>query len=461
MNVEGKLAKVLDKADGTLVVKAGDRDVVLNEISARIARVEKYDPLAAEDLRVLRANVKDIFNKGLPVGDDIMSELWFLDSKTQDLVEKMSRHYDRVVTPDDFKLIASIMSDHLRSQVPILKDFTRFFGRLAEDYLNTAKPSNSSFDWQTIVKSQIFGDRTKGASLPDWLNKLVGIKPGTPFDEEILKRFTSWNPNSNMADILKGVDAPEARRTGAKYLKTEIKVLNPSLGKMTLGENKTITEVSFLKSNKLPKSWTNVPWVNFDGKVIEQNFTQSFEERIWYKNKAGENITNIVQVPQRTEASWWDQAINSSGKINDIADATKARTAFAVNGNHSNDAVIVKKFHQWGSRNGVATSTIHDAFFANAGRMIQARQALRGIYADVLEKNVIAETLLEMKNRGLPEHLYNQYLNEAIDIGLIPVAGRSRVGDYVLKDSDILKADDILQKLPDGFKQDYGWYGIG
>ena len=461
MNVEGKLAKVLDKADGTLVVKAGDRDVVLNEISARIARVEKYDPLAAEDLRALRANVKDIFNKGLPVGDDIMSELWFLDSKTQDLVEKMSLHYDRVVTPDDFKLIASIMSDHLRSQVPILKDFTRFFGRLAEDYLNTAKPSNSSFDWQTIIKSQIFGDRTKGASLPDWLNKLVGIKPGTPFDEEILKRFTGWNPNSNMADILKGVDAPEARRTGAKYLKTEIKVLNPSLGKMTLGENKTITEVSFLKSNKLPKSWTNVPWVNFDGKVIEQNFTQSFEERIWYKNKAGENITNIVQVPQRTEASWWDQAINSSGKINDIADATKARTAFAVNGNHSNDAVIVKKFHQWGSQNGVATSTIHDAFFANAGRMIQARQALRGIYADVLKKNVIAETLLEMKNRGLPEHLYNQYLNEAIDIGLIPVAGRSRVGDYVLKDSDILKADDILQKLPDGFKQDYGWYGIG
>ena len=44
MNVEGKLAKVLDKDDGTLVVKAGDRDTVLNEISARIARVEKYDP---------------------------------------------------------------------------------------------------------------------------------------------------------------------------------------------------------------------------------------------------------------------------------------------------------------------------------------------------------------------------------------------------------------------------------
>jgi len=75
--------------------------------------------------------------------------------------------------------------------------------------------------------------------------------------------------------------------------------------------------------------------VNFDGKVVEQNFTQSFEERLRYKDPDGNWIVNILQVPQKTEASWADQIVNRQGKINDIADATHARTAFGVNANHS------------------------------------------------------------------------------------------------------------------------------
>jgi DNA-directed RNA polymerase len=147
--------------------------------------------------------------------------------------------------------------------------------------------------------------------------------------------------------------------------------------------------------------------------------------------------------------------------MNDIADATKARTAFAVNGNHSNDAVIVKRFHLWGKDNGVPTSTIHDAFFANASDMLKARKALRGIYANALKKNSILMTLNEMRARGLPQDVYERYLEEAIDIGLIPVVGRSKIGGRVLRESDILKEEDILQEVPDGFKSDYGWYGVG
>jgi DNA-directed RNA polymerase len=153
--------------------------------------------------------------------------------------------------------------------------------------------------------------------------------------------------------------------------------------------------------------------------------------------------------------------INKSGKINDIADATQARTAFAVNGNHSNDAVLVKKFHLWGEKNDIPTSTIHDAFFANAADMIRARKALRNIYGEVLERNVVKDTLDEMLSRGLPKDVYDKYLNEAKDIGLIPISGRSIVGGKVLKEKDILKIEDILQEIPEGFKDDYGWYGIG
>lgn len=449
LNVEGKLSKVLGKDTDTLVVKAADRDTVLNEISARIARYEKFDPETTEELRTLRENVKDIFNKGLNPGDDIMDQLYFLDPKTKDLVEKMTRSYERVVTPDDFKEVAKIMSEELRSQVPILKDFTKFFGRLAEDYLTNAKPSKSDFDWKSIIKTSLLGTRKKGYTLPDFVNKALGIKPGEPLTENILKRFEFWKPDGNLADIIYGVKAPEDRRTGGKYLKIEIAQLLK------------LNEIEIFFANKLPKSWTNVPWVNFDGKVIEQNFTQQFEERLRYKDKDGNWFTNILQVPQKTEATWWEQVINKSGKINDIADATRARTAFAVNGNHSNDAVIVKRFHLWGRENNIPTSTIHDAFFANAADMLKARNALRKIYARTLSNNVIKMTLDEMLARGLPKSIYNSYLNEAIETGLIPVVGRSKINGIPMTEKDILTVPDILKEVPSEFQDDYGWYGVG
>jgi hypothetical protein len=93
--------------------------------------------------------------------------------------------------------------------------------------------------------------------------------------------------------------------------------------------------------------------------------------------------------------------------------------------------------------------------------MLKARSALRQIYSEMLNNNVIIMTLDEMKARGLPKELYDKYLNEAIDIGLIPIAGRSRIGGKVIKETDILNKDDILKEIPKGFSNDYGWYGVG
>lgn len=320
LNVEGKLSKILGKDTDTLVVKASDRDIVLNEISARIARYEKFDPDTADELRALRSDVKDVFNKGLDPGDEIMSQLYFLDPKTRELVDKMTMAYERVVTPDDFKAIAKLMSEHLSEQVPILKDFTKFFGRLAEEYLVHSKPSTADFDWKSIAKAKVFGDAKKGYVLPDRISEILGTKAGEPLSLKFLQRFGFWKPGGTLSDIIYGVKAPDNRRTGFKTLKLDVAQIDISGG------------VEIFTANKMPKSWTNVPWVNFDGKVVEQNFTQQFEERLTYKDKKGNWVNNILQVPQKTEATWWEQVINKSGKINDIADATQARTAFAVNG---------------------------------------------------------------------------------------------------------------------------------
>jgi len=458
--VETKLAKSLGKQEGTLVVTSSERQRVLNEIDARIARLARYDPDGEADLRSLRNDVRDVFNKGQDPGDAIMEDLWFLDPQTKDIVEKLSKSYEKVVTPDDFKAIASIMSDHLSEQVPILKDFTKFFGRLAESYLANAKPKDADLDWKTIVELKVRGKRQQQRLNP-LLAQVLGLPADVPVTEQLLQRITGWNPNSTLADFLLGTTVPGDRTVGKKLFKLDFgKAADviPSLKKASKASEITF---AYTDMNKVPKSWTRVPWVNFDGKTVEQNFTQTFEERLVYKDKDGNWVTNILMVPQKTAATWWEETFRKEGTINDIADAQKARTAFAVNGNHSNDAVIVKKFHLWGRKNGVSTSTVHDAFFTNIADMLEGRTALRGIYAETLDNNVIKMTLDEMRSRGLPKEIYDAYLQEAIEKGLIPVAGKSRVGGRLLTKEDILTKEDVLQAVPYDFQQNYGWYGVG
>ena len=121
----------------------------------------------------------------------------------------------------------------------------------------------------------------------------------------------------------------------------------------------------------------------------------------------------------------------------------------------------MKQFHIWGAKNGVATSTVHDAFVTNAGLMLDARKALRGIYSHAVANTSIKDTLKELYNRGLPRDLYLKYLKEAQDIGLIPVAGRSNIGGRVISDKDILKPEDVLQQVDESLGSNRYWYGIG
>ena len=205
----------------------------------------------------------------------------------------------------------------------------------------------------------------------------------------------------------------------------------------------------------------NTIGVNFDGKTLEQHFTQVFEERLNYKNAEGEWVTNILQVPQKTDPNWWEELRNKENKINAIVDSNKAKTAYAVNGNHSNDATLVKQYHLWGKKNKIQTSTVHDAFFANAADMLSGREALQAIYGDMVDRQSVKATLDEMRARGLPKELYDKYLNEAIDIGIIPVAGRSSVGGKILKETDILKRSDVVKPPSRKFDSNLYFYGVG
>jgi hypothetical protein len=176
----------------------------------------------------------------------------------------------------------------------------------------------------------------------------------------------------------------------------------------------------------------DIPWVTFDNKTLYQRYRPVVEERIEFTDPVtGRKVYNVYKDSM------------TDGKFKGRSSITGARTGYGVNGNHSNDAAIVRKFHLWGKKNEVSTATIHDAFFVNVGEAAGAKNALRHLYADAVESETILKTLNAMRKEGLSDEAYQRLLKKAVEDGLI------------VKDG--LTAEDILAPIPVG----ESWYGIG
>lgn len=93
--------------------------------------------------------------------------------------------------------------------------------------------------------------------------------------------------------------------------------------------------------------------------------------------------------------------------------------------------------------------------------MVAVRGGIRNVYAEAVDAQTLKWTLDEMLARGLPKEIYDEFLDEAERIGLIPVVGKSIVGGKKLTKDDILKKSDILKPIKNDFKQDYSFYGVG
>jgi hypothetical protein len=166
---------------------------------------------------------------------------------------------------------------------------------------------------------------------------------------------------------------------------------------------------------------------------MTQRYRPKIQERIEFTDPiTGRKIANIY------EASAED------GKLIGKASVQDASIGLGVNGNHSNDAVIVRQFHLWGRKNKVGTGTIHDAFFTNIGHAEDAKQALRTIYADALDGDTIRKTLKKMRDEGLSGAKYREFLALAKKQGLIDPPNK-------------ITRKDILADIPEG----EDWYGIG
>ena len=166
---------------------------------------------------------------------------------------------------------------------------------------------------------------------------------------------------------------------------------------------------------------------------MRQRYRPKLQERIEFTDPVtGRKVANIYEA--RAE----------DGKLIGKSSIQEAAGGLGVNGNHSNDAVIVRAFHLWGRKKNIGTGTIHDAFFTNLGHAEDAKQALRTIYADALNGDTVRKTLKQMRKEGLSWTKYRELLALAKKQGLIDPPNK-------------ITRKEILAPIKEG----EDWYGIG
>jgi SPP1 gp7 family putative phage head morphogenesis protein len=174
----------------------------------------------------------------------------------------------------------------------------------------------------------------------------------------------------------------------------------------------------------------DIPWVTFDGKKLMQRYRPKLQyEARFFDPVSKRYVRNIYQM------SAPEGALLGKASIGDV------RLGLGVNGNHANDATLVRGYHLWGRKNGFQTNTIHDAMFMNVNELDQGIQGMYEVYARALEFDNLKATLDAMLEAGLPKDRYDFWLSEAERLGL-------REHGFT--------AEEILQEIKPGYDR-YGW----
>jgi len=284
-----------------------------------------------------------------------------------------------------------------------------------------------------IKVSDRLGATTVSEELLAFRKELIEvINNNEPAGRTLLKQAQDIHPD--VADFVNKLTNTRRGLIGPKEFSEVSRIMSKNLAERAPVTDNFINywkDVARVYVNETKK--VDIPWVTFDDKIMTQRYRPKIQERIEFRDPVtGRKISNIY------ESSAEDGKLLGKGSLND------ARIGLGVNGNHSNDAVIVRRFHLWGRKNNVETATIHDAFFTNIGEARRAKDALRTIYADALEGDTIRKTLREMRRQGLSYKSYNALLKKAKELGLIDPPNK-------------ITRKDILAPIQPG--QD--WYGIG
>ena len=258
------------------------------------------------------------------------------------------------------------------------------------------------------------------------------INNNAPIGNKILAMAQDIHPDSEafvtkLTNVKGGLIGPNQFRKVAEIMSKHLKDIAPVTEKF-VSFWKDVAKVYITESKQV-----DIPWVTMDGKLLFQRYRPTVQERIEFTDPVtGRKVSNIYE----------DTITDSKfvGKQSIIG----ARSGLGVNGNHMNDATIVRWFHLWGKKNRIQTATIHDGFFTNIADSVKAKFALRDMYAKAVEGDTLLNTLKAMRQRGLSEESYQKLL------------ARARA-DGLLSSKNGITAKEILAAIPEG----WDWYGIG
>ena len=284
------------------------------------------------------------------------------------------------------------------------------------------------------IKAAMADDAASVASQLRILKKEINysINNNAPIGNKLLAHARDIHPDSELfvqklTNVKGAIVGPTQFKEVARIMSKHLKDIAP------VTENyvsfwKEVADIYIIESKRV-----DIPWVTVDGKVLYQRYRPTVQERIEFLDPVtGRRVMNIYE-DSITDGSF----LGRSSIIN-------ARSGLGVNGNHMNDATIVRQFHLWGRKNNIPTATIHDGFFTNIADSLEAKWILRRIYAEALEGNTVLNTLKQMRREGLSKESYDKLVRRAKQLGL-------------LDPPDGITAADILAAIPPG----WDWYGIG
>ena len=305
-----------------------------------------------------------------------------------------------------------------------------------QGYTIVSSPDLRQFNKQldmAIKRADMDNAKQVAASLKELKTEVnYAINNNAPVGNRLLAMAQDMHPDSaefvrKLTNVKGGLIGPNQFKEVAEIMSGHLKDIAPVTEKFVTFW-KDVAKFYITESKEV-----DIPWVTMDGKVLFQRYRPVVQERIEFIDPVtGRKVSNIYE----------DTVTDSKfiGKQSIIG----ARSGLGVNGNHMNDATIVRWFHLWGKKNGVQTSTIHDGFFTNLADSTRAKFKLREIYAQAIDGDTLLNTLKEMRKRGLSQESYLALLQRAIEDGL-------------LNPKNGITAKDILADIPPG----WDFYGIG
>ena len=167
--------------------------------------------------------------------------------------------------------------------------------------------------------------------------------------------------------------------------------------------HKRIAERYVIETGKV-----DIPWLSFDNKVFVQNYRPKVDYEVRFRDPVtGHYVRNIYS---RTADS---SSLQGKAGVGDV------RLGWAVNGTHTNDASVVRRFHLWGRNSNTDTATIHDAVFIHANDVNPSIDQLNRIYAEFTDSNHFLANLNNLRSAGLSRESYNEFLEDARRLGFL------------------------------------------